>query len=195
MDNIEIVRTDLEISEDDVRACIAEFCDKEGIEDMRKAPQTIYTACMSYIGRRLFGGDTKGKNSIFIEKYINADGELKMGKSLNSEKLKVAAQYYLDLCRLYDKVCTLSGLCAFLGIGSTYLKENKDHELRQMIIEASESTASEVLLSGKRPPMSVLPYLNHFHGWQRDVSVQEEVVENKAKGLPDLSGYLPKKDG
>ena len=194
MDEVEVLGTDIEIIEDDVRACIVEFCEKEGIEDMRKAPQTIYTACMAYIGVRLFGGGKKGKNRYVISKYINTAGECVQGHSLDEDKVKVASQYYVNLCRLYDKVCTLSGLCSFLGIDKKYFQRHKNKELLEMIYNASEDTASEVLLSGKRPPMSVLPYLNHFHGWQKDVSGGEETVESGVKSLPDLSGYLPKKD-
>lgn len=195
MDEVEVVRTDLEISEEDVRFAIKEFCDKEGIEDMRKAPQTIWSACMTYIGRRVFGRVQYGKSKVFLEKIINRDGKIVNGMRLDTEKLKVATGYYVELCRLYDKVCTMGGLCAFLGIDSKTIRASNDRDLQQMIYEASENTAGEVLLSGKRPPMSVLPYLNHFHGWTRDVSQQEEVVENGVKALPDLSTYLPKKDG
>lgn len=179
----------------DIQACIEEFCETEGIADLRTVPQTVWTYCMTYIGMRLF----KKKNGFFKDTtYKKGSAMPTTYNAYDLAKIEAGTDCYIALCRKYDKIVTLAGLCEFLGVGRMYFSKRGDmawkNRIREKIYMASEDTATEALVGGKRSPMSILPYLNHFHGWAHDASSRVEGDGNAVASLPDLSGYLEKKE-
>ena len=50
--------------------------------------------------------------------------------------------------------------------------------MRKKIYQASEDTATGLLVGGSRTPMAVLPYLNHKHGWDKG-----QVVETRSQSV------------
>lgn len=178
--------TSWETMDEDVIGCMEEYCERNGMwggkttihEVARKMPQNVWVSCMKHIGRRLFKGEK-------FFKELDENGNYKRDYKYDRELLQRGVDYYVELCQRYDKLCELSGLTAFLGVGRQFFDLNGQHSavgddlgLRKKIYQASEDTATGLLVGGSRTPMAVLPYLNHKHGWDKG-----QVVETRSQSV------------
>ena len=175
--------TSWETMDEDVIVCMEEYCERNSLwsdkmtihEVVRKMTQNVWVSCMKHVGNRLFK----------TTRFLKATGEGQTYNAYDREALQRGVSYYIELCQRYDKLCELSGLTGFLGVGRRFFDLDGNHSaagdelgIREMIFQASEDTATGLLVGGSRPPMSVLPYLNHKHGWDKG-----QVVETKSQSV------------
>lgn len=185
--------------EEAVRDCMEEWCEKEGVKDLRRATQEVWTACMTYVGMTLF----KKKDGFFHKREL-VESESGVSMSTNGAQrdlglIESGVEYYTYLCRVHNKVVTLEGVCNFLGISRQFFRDDRTagdaiyrRKIKEKIYNASEGTAEEALLEGSARSKYAETYLARKHGWKHSEAVMVESSGDITE-LPDLSGYLLEK--
>lgn len=195
-----IKNSDIEILENDIFMYIHEYCSNFDIDDIKIVSQSVWNGCMSYIC----------KTYIKPSKILKKQGDIH--NSYDIDFIDSLADFYIYLCQVYDKECSLYGFSNLTGIQDTLFLEwennyngrydmqasPKRSELAKKIRSARENSLSDKLLNGKNP-VGVLGILNHFYGWNMP-GVKESAtksagtladLQKKAGLLSDNSAAVP----
>lgn len=184
-----------EIYEHEIFTALEEYQAREGIESYEKATQNQWSAALMDVCDVVF----RGTNKLKADNYDNNNlmyGGVSNNNAYDLDKINKVFRYYCKLCYAYDKEISVSGFSKLTGISKScfygwagndgYSKglsaraSQAGVDLLKNINDENEESLNGLLLSGKRPPMSVLPALNRKHGWNMGQPQGE-----RQEGLPD----------
>lgn len=191
----------VEVFENDIAMHLQIFCEEQGIEDMRKAPQSIWNAAMMYIKRNVFSDRRKLKRSTPLEGYNNNNYNNQYSNinqsNCNAYDIDVVdsiCDYYIYLCNVNDKGVTISGFCKLTGIGETTIYDWGTEENRKLSTSSWEiykklnteyEQSLEARLWSNKNPVAHIAIANRRFGW--DISgVSKEGTEKRALGSSRL---------
>lgn len=160
------------------------FCTENNIQDILNIPQSVFSAILIYV---------RDNYIIPSQILINKDSRILEYKR---DITDLVCEYYIFLCKKYNKECSLKGFEYLTNINSrTFYEWDNDRKatvnniaiIKKLSIER-ENSLSEMLLSGKNP-VGVLGILNHFYGWAGTGNMVED-KEKQSASLADLRGKL-----
>lgn len=163
----------IEVFENDIEVYLSEFCESQGIEDMKKESQAVWNSCLRYIYKHVFKNTNSLKQSNNIYNINN-----NIPSNYNSYDydmvLKVLDIYIFDMCMRYDKEVSIIGFSTMTGIdegviydwgnGSTKLS-TASIQIYKKLNEFREESLSNKLVTGKQNPVGVLGVLNRHYAW------------------------------
>ena len=200
MERVTDTNNTIDVYENDIDVYLHEFIEIQGIEDMRKEPQSVWNACLMYIQRHVFSDrdnlrlktTIQNANSNILSNYNSYDYEL-----INS-----ILDYYIYLCNLYNKECSINGFSKLLNInintimewGNNYNNSNKlsslSMEIYKKLHTERQESLSNKLADGKQNPVGVIAILNRHYGWASPYTTDS----NRQKKALDAT-ELPRLDG
>lgn len=199
----------VEIFENDIAMYLQLFCEEQGIEDMRKAPQSVWNAAMMFIKRNVFSDRRKLKRSSPLEGYNNNNYNNQYSNinqsNCNAYDIDVVdsiCDYYIYICNIYDKGVTISGFCKLTGINEETIYDWGREDSRELSVSASEiykklSTEYEQSLEARlwsnKNPVAHMAIANRRFGWNLP-GVSKEHADKKVLGNNDLPILETKKD-
>ena len=195
-----------EVFENDIDLYFNEFCEKEKIDNMTEAPQSLFYAALIYVYNHTFKNTNrlklKGKlqgysNNNYNNQYSNINNS--NCNSYNYEYLNYIADYYIYLCYKYNKICTISGYCKLTGIREDVIynwgNESRTPQLSssanllyQKLSKDYEASGEARLWSGKNP-VGHLAAMNHHFNWNLP-GVSRETNQRQALTAADIRQQL-----
>lgn len=195
-----------EVFENDIDLYFNEFCNKEKIENMTEASQSIFYAALIYVYNHIFKGTNrlklKGKlqgynNNNYNNQYSNINNS--NCNSYNYEYLNYIADYYIYMCYKYNKVCTVSGYCKLTGIREDVVcnwgSESRTPQLSasannlyQKLAKDYEASGEARLWSGKNP-VGHLAVMNRRFNWNLP-GFSRETSQKQALTAADIRHQL-----
>lgn len=206
MEKVEDFKDSEEVFENDIDLYFNEFCNKEKIDNMTEAPQSIFYAALIYVYNHTFKNTNRLKlkgrlqgynNNYYSNQYRNINNS--NCNSYNYEYLNYIADYYIFLCYKYNKICTVSGYCKLTGIredvvynwGSesrTPQLSTSAYNLHQKLSKDYESSGEARLWSSKNP-IGHLAAMNHHFNWNLP-GVSRETNQRQALTAADIRQQL-----
>lgn len=191
----ETTETGMEVYLSEVHACLAQYMEDRGIEDMEKESQNKWSAAMRYVGQHVFKGTQKlrEKPTIVREGFSGVTND----NAYDLDKVNALVDYYVNLCYEYDKEVSMNGFSFISGIpqeiltvwGGVYTEGygniRKTGEaglriIRKLKSNNEESLSGMLISGGKRSPVGILGALNRKHGWNMG-----QPLEIQRNGLPN----------
>lgn len=191
----ETTETGMEVYLSEVHACLAQYMEDRGIEDMEKESQNKWSAAMRYVGQHVFKGTQKlrEKPTIVREGFSGVTND----NAYDLDKVNALVDYYVNLCYEYDKEVSMNGFSFISGIppeiltvwsgvyteGYGNIRKTGEAGLRivRKLKSNNEESLSGMLISGgKRSPVGILGALNRKHGWNMG-----QPIEIQRNGLPN----------
>lgn len=191
----ETTETGMEVYLSEVHACLAQYMEDRGIEDMEKESQNKWSAAMRYVGQHVFKGTQKLKEkpTIVREGFSGVTND----NAYDLDKVNALVDYYINLCYEYDKEVSMNGFSFISGIpqeiltvwsgvyteGYGNIRKTGEAGLRivRKLKSNNEESLSGMLISGgKRSPVGILGALNRKHGWNMG-----QPIEIQRNGLPN----------
>lgn len=191
----ETTETGIEVYLSEVHACLAQYMEDRGIEDMEKESQNKWSAAMRYVGQHVFKGTQKLKEkpTIVREGFSGVTND----NAYDLDKVNALVDYYVNLCYEYDKEVSMNGFSFISGIppeiltvwsgvytdGYGNIRKTGEAGLRiiRKLKSNNEESLSGMLISGgKRSPVGILGALNRKHGWNMG-----QPIEIQRNGLPN----------
>lgn len=206
MEKVEDFKDTQEVFENDIELYFNEFCEKEKIESMAAAPQSLFYAALIYVYNNTFKGTNRLKLKGKLQGYINNNYNNQYSNinssncnSYNYEYLNYIADYYIYMCYKYNKICTISGYCKLTGIREDIIynwgNENRTPQLStsannlyQKLSKDYESSGEARLWSGKNP-VGHLAAMNRRFGWNLP-GVSRETSQRQTLTAEDIRRQL-----
>lgn len=208
MEKVEDFNDSEEVFENDIDLYFNEFCEKEKIDNMAEAPQSLFYAALIHVYNNTFKGTNrlklKGKlqgynNNNYNNQYSNINNS--NCNSYNYEYLNYIADYYIYMCYKYNKICTISGYCKLTGINETVIYDwanekrasklsTSAYDLWEKLSKDYENSGEARLWSGKNP-VGHLAALNRRFGWNLP-GVSREMNQRQALTAADIRQQLQK---
>lgn len=163
----------LEVFENDIALYLSEFCQEQGIEDIKKESQSVWNGALMYIRRHVFpvSDCLKSRNNILVDNNTIPSNF----NAYNYELVNSVCDYYIYLCMMYDKEVSLIGFSNLTGINTEILCDWGREESRKLSTSSSEiykklnkfreESLSNKLVTGKQNPVGVLGVLNRHYAW------------------------------
>lgn len=151
----------IEIYENGIEENLKQFCIDNDIENLKAEPQTVWNACLMYIQRQVFTNRDmlKQKKNIYTANTITATN----CNSYDYELLNSICDYYIYICGLYDKECSIYGFSKLTKIdykiiqewGHNYSNSNRLSQascnIYQKLTDEREQSLVAKLVSMKHP--------------------------------------------
>ena len=162
IDNTVKTDTGVEVYENDIALYLDQYIQERGIQNMSKEPQSKWNACLLYIYKHVF----KGNRGNLLYPHSR--------DTYNSELINDICDIYIDLCYEYDKEVSIMGFSKLTGIDTDTVNTWGRGECRlgslstviyKKLVANNEESLSNMLISGGRNPMKILPALNRRHNW------------------------------
>lgn len=161
-----------EVFENDIQLYLTMFCERDGIEDMREQPQSVWNSALRYIYHNVFkNGALKqhkcidNPNSTIQSTYNSYDYDM---------VLDVLDIYIFDMCMRYNKEVSILGFSTMTGIDESVIYDwgNESTKLSttsakiyKKLYHYREESLSNKLATGKQNPVGVIAILNRQYGW------------------------------
>ena len=171
----------IDIFENDIDMHLKMFCEEQGIEDLKKEPQSVWNAALIYIKRHVFAGSRVLKASGPLAGYINNNNNNNSYNLNNSncnryniDIVNNVCDYYIYLCLMHDKEVSLIGFSNLTGINTDTLIDwgngiNKLStaacDVYKKLCKYREESLSNKLVTGNKNPLGVIAVLNRQFGW------------------------------
>lgn len=161
----------VEIFDTEIEACLNMFCAQYQINDMKKEPQSVWSAALMYIKKMVFPDTKKLKSSNLIS---NGSKFPTTCNAYNYELVDHICDIYIYLCMINDKEVSINGFSYLTGIHRDIIKQwgrnerklsDKGHYICKKLIESRQESLSSKLATGKQNPVGVIAILNHFYNW------------------------------
>lgn len=160
-----ISNNEISVYENDIQYYIDMFCKEQNIDDIRSISQSVFNGLLTYV----------------CHKYIKPSQILRIPNDTSYRydipQVEKLCDYYIYLCQVYDKECSIVGFSNLSGIDKTIIHEWEQNyfgrydkaspdrsNIAKKLREYRETSLSDKLLTGKNP-VGVLGILNHFYGW------------------------------
>ena len=202
MERVEHTETTIDIFENDIDLYMHQFQEEQGIDDLRSIPQTVWTGALMYIQRHVFKDRDmlKQNNNIY-----NSDNMLMQTNcnSYNYDLLDSIAEYYIYLCSIYDKECSIYGFSKLVNInyqliqdwGNNYNNSNrlstKSCDIYKKLTSSREQSLVAKLVSMKHPTALAI-ILNKDYSYNLPGVSKEQAKAGalSASELPKLGGRI-----
>lgn len=181
-----------EVFENDIALYLRIFCEEQGIEDMRTAPQAVWNAAMMYIKRHVFNTPDILKSHVNI---INNNSIMDSTyNAYNYDLVLSVCNYYIYICNVYNKGVTISGFSKLTGIGEETIYDWGREDSRKLSTRSSEiyknliaeyEQSAESKLWGNKNPVAVMAILNKRFGWSLP-GVSKEQTSKRALSASEL---------
>lgn len=197
MEKIKAEQATPEVFENDIQLYLSEFCEENGIEDIKKESQSVWNGALMYIRRRVFPTSDllKSKGNI----YINNNNIPSNFNAYNYELVNRICDYYIYMCMMNDKEISIIGFSNLTGInydtindwGNNSVKLNSlSFEIHKKLNKYREESLSNKLVTGKQNPVGILGVLNRHYAWnmpgvRNDADKRHALTAGE---LPQLSG-------
>ena len=196
MEKVQEQEQNIEVFENDIEVYLSEFCETQGIEDMKKESQAVWNSCLRYIYKHVFKNTNSLKQSNNIYNINN-----NIPSNYNSYDydmvLKVLDIYIFDMCMRYDKEVSIIGFSTMTGIDESIIHDwgNNERKLSPLssqiykkLHEFREESLSNKLVTGKQNPVGVLGVLNRHYQWNMPGVSREQAGKRSltAAELPKL---------
>lgn len=192
---------EIEVFENDIDVYLKLFCEEQGIEDMRTAPQSVWNAALIYIKKHVFNVPRILKISKPLEGYINnTDIDNNAYKLNNSNcnaydinKINSICDYYIYMCYMYDKSISIMGFSKLTGINQDTIHDwgNKINKLSTAGYEIYQKLSAEreeawtAKLESMKHPTAIAILLNKHYGYNLP-GVSKERTENRTLSAAEL---------
>lgn len=185
--------------ENDIELYLQQFCEEQQIDNLRSVSQTVWNACLIYIYNHAFKDTNRLKLQGKYANYNNNNSNLAMSNcgAYNIEYVNYICDYYIYICGLYDKGCTISGFCKLTGIkhdtiwdwgrGARVLDPSA-REIYEKLITEYEDSGESKLWSNKNP-VAMAMIMNRRFSWNLP-GVSRESVEKPALSAADVRQML-----
>ncbi len=189
-----------EVFENDIALYLSEFCEEQGIEDMKKESQSVWNAALMYIKRHVFNVPGILKIAKPLEGYINNNTGLSKSNcnSYDIDLVNGVCDYYIYMCMQYDKEVSIIGFSNLTGIDTDSIN-NWGNEVNALstaglvvykkLRDFREESLSNKLVTGKQNPVGVLGVLNRHFSWNMP-GVRQESGGKREMGLADIRQQL-----
>lgn len=189
-----------ETFENDIALYLKMFCEEQGVENMRTAPQSVWNAALMYIKRHVFNVPGILKISKPLEGYINNNYNNQYGNvnlsncnAYDIDKVNGICDYYIYICNMYDKGVTIAGFSKLTGVSETVIYE-WGREERELSVSGSliykklsaeyENSLESKLWSNKNP-VAHMAIANKRFGWNLP-GVSKEQTSKRALSAAEL---------
>ena len=121
MERVTGTENTIEVFENDIDFYLHQFQEKNELEDLRSIPQTVWNAALMFVQRNVFPDRDmlKQKNNIYVDNTITATN----CNSYDYELLDSICDYYIYICGLYDKECSIYGFSKLTKIDYKVIQE------------------------------------------------------------------------
>lgn len=172
---------------------IKTFYAQEGIEDIRKSPASVWSACMRHVCAKVIDRED-------ITEHYSLNGAKMV--QFDNEKLEMLLDIYLEQCERYDKIPTAWSYALMCGIAYSTIEEwCNDYrglgvtslrvEIVKKLSRAKECALEGRIQDGSRNPLGAIATLNRWYGWKEP----EQIVDNPSRvrldEIPNLASLLP----
>lgn len=191
----------VEVFENDIAMHLQLFCEEQSIDDMRKAPQSVWNAAMMFIRRNVFSDRRKLKVSGRLDGYVNNNYNNNYSNinqsNCNAYNIAVVdsiCDYYIYLCNVNDKGVTISGFSKLTGISEETIYDWGREDSRELSVSASEiykklsaeyEQSLEARLWSNKNPVAHMAIANRRFGWNLP-GVSREKTEKRALSSSEL---------
>lgn len=186
----------IEIYENDIDLYLHKFQEEQNIDDLRQVPQSVWNACLMYIQRHVFNNrdNLKQHKNIYTENTITATN----CNAYNYDLLNDISDYYIFLCSLYDKECSIYGFsklvnipqCLIMEWGNNYKESNRlstaSSNLYKKLTDEREQSLVAKLVSMKHPTALAIVLNKEYAYNLPGVSKEPSKVALSAAELPKL---------
>lgn len=194
----------IEVYENDIDFYLHQFQEKHNIEDMSKASQQKWIACLMDIQKKVFSDRSILKQK---ENICNSGIMATNCNSYNYDLLDSICDYYIYLSFLYEKECNPYGFTKLTNIsyqliedwGNNYGNSNrlssKSFDIYKKLTDAREQCNVARLWQMNHPTAPAI-ILNKFHGYNLPGVSKEQANKSAlpAAELPKLSDDLRQSD-
>lgn len=194
MERVTAAEGTIDVFENDIEYYLHEFIEKEGIENLKSEPQTVWNACLMYIQRNVFRDreQLKQKNNIYTANTITPT----TCNAYDYILLNQIADYYIYITALYDKECSIYGFSKLVNIPYTTIMEwgnnynNRDRlstasgDIYKKLTSEREQSLTAKLVSMKHPTAMAI-ILNKEYGYNLP-GVSKESARQSALTAADL---------
>ena len=148
-----------------IMIALDDFISINDIQDIKKEPQRVWSACCQYIGRHCFKG-TKILKSDKI--YDNGSCMPSNCQKYDIDKIISVLSLYDFLCNKYNKAFTMDGGAAFCGLSDNYITEHREQltasgfDPRKKV---ENSVTSSLLDNGGGNKVGMIAFMNHHFNW------------------------------
>lgn len=188
-----------EIFENDIEMYLIQFFSNQNIEDIRTAPQNVWSAAMTYICRHVFADKSKIKRQGKMPEYHNDDPRFCNSScyAYNFEIVYTICDYYIYLCNIYDKAISIMDFSRLTGINDKTIWEwgsNRQKlsplpfEIYKKLYNGRENSLTNKLISNKNP-LALIAVLNRERGWNLP-GVSREPASRPALTAADIRQRL-----
>lgn len=183
----------IEVYENDIVKYAKLYMEEHDVDDMRKASQSIWNACLRYVQKKVFPD-----RQVLKSKHLFDNGSVTLTTcgAYNYELLMDICDIYIDLCFDYEKEISVMGYSMLTGIdynviwdwGKTRgLSSPTAGELLEKLTKLNEESLSDKLSTGIKNPVGVIAILNRRHGWASPyTSDSRQQISKGADELPQL---------
>ena len=187
----------VDIFENDIDLYLQQFKEEQDIKDLRDIPQTVWTAALIYIQRHVFNDRSKLKehNNIYSNNTLMATN----CNSYNYDIVNDICDYYIYMCSLYDKECSIWGFSKLTNInyqliqdwGNNYANSNrlssKSRDIYKKLTDAREQSLVAKLVSMKHPTAMAIILNKEYQYNLPGVSKEPAKTTLSSAELPKLS--------
>lgn len=164
----------LEVFENDIDTWLTDYKERQGIEDYRTAPQSVWNGALRHVYKHVFK-----PNKQLLKSNINILNNNNIMDSTynmyNYDLLMCIADYYIyDMCMVNNKEISIIGFETLTGISQEVIYNwgrdgerlsTKGSEILQKLQRMREESLSNRLVDGKQNPVGTIAVLNRQFGW------------------------------
>ena len=190
-----------EVYDNDIDMYLKEFQKEQGIEDLRTISQNLWNAAMMYIQRHLFTDRDilKQKKNIYNTNTIIPTN----CNSYDYDLLNNICDYYIYLCSLYDKECSIWGYSRLLNIpyaliqewGNNYKDSNRlsslSSNIYKKLTDAREQSLVAKLMSMKHPTAIAIvlnkDYSYNLPGVSKEIGTKSSLSSSELPKLGNIN--------
>ena len=186
--HVDNTENNIDVFENDIDLYINLFCEENNIDNICNISQSVFNGMMIYIYRKCFKNTNKLKNN--NDTYSVGFGGTSNCNSYNISIINELVDYYIYLCRKYDKEISITGFSYMTGIEKETFYSWRDQRGNKASSENSnifkklyvgrEDSLSDKLVTGKINPVGVLGVLNHHYNWAGVGNMQEDKTKQAA---------------
>lgn len=188
-----------EVVENCIKYYLSEFCEEQGITDLKKESQNVWNGCLLYIYKYVF----KNSDRLKISNVIMSNNLLSSTcNAYDTDKVNGVCDYYIYMCSIYDKEISIIGFSKLTGISQDCIYEwgRSERKLssagceiyKKLSIEREESLSNK-LVTGRQNPVGVLAALNHHYAWNMP-GVREDKSNKRVLTAAELPKLLLEED-
>lgn len=177
--------SDIDGLTDSIIEYIEEWTQKHKIDDMRKAEQSIFTACCMDIGKTFFK-PSDILRSTELKDYGSAT--ITNNHAYDINKVCKALEVFDYIANLYGKTFTIWAGSAFCGISDSYIYDRQDVLTVSGvgIRKKAEQSLNDIITAGKRNPTGAICILNAKHGYNTGNQGTTERIKETVVIYPKL---------